>query len=251
MFNPSDNASVATYSEPYSQPTITERTLAVADDLGTKGTKFPMDNPDAQFSWYLDNNIPRYKHCFSYGSCTAEDWAFAIYNDRTNPAGKDLKKRADILKAQYESQFPKKCSGGICDLTYSVIKTYNDGDRLVKLEGNAINCANVVTGEQSQSQVDGERVRAKNTFCVSDLGVIYIDPTIEVSNHFGEMRDLIDGSNYTILNDHKLCIWTYYDGNGAIPYMFISGRLGPASGYSVGAYCTDFDNRVHIYTTAD
>ena len=226
---------------------------AAAPSVGQ--TDFPMNNPDAQSGWYFENDIPRYRHCFVYGSCSAEEWALAVYGDSGDPRGGDLKLQADSLKAAYTSQFSGKCvkeyGVSICDLSQSIVQTYDDGDRLVKLEGNEINCVNAVTGAQRQTQGTTARVGAANMYCVSDLGVVYIDLTIQVVKSYGEINDLENSSNYSTPQQHRTCVWTYVDGNGAVPYLLVSGSLGPASGYGVRAFCTNFDNYVYVYSSKE
>lgn len=244
-----DNKIVPTIStdEPPEITTETYQPQAISE------TDFPMNEPTLQASWYYDRDVPRYRHCFVNGSCTAEQWALAVYGDTTDPRGTELKRQADISNAEYKSQFPNKCveenGVGICDLSSSVLQTYGDGKRSIKIEGNAINCVNAITGEQDQTQGNSTQVGPGNTYCVSDFGTVYIDPTVQVIKAFGQISDLTNSPNYSIPNEHKACIWTYYDGNGAFPYMMVSGSIGPSSGYSVRAFCSDFDNYVYIYST--
>jgi len=249
--SPDDDRTPRTEPSPFISPTTqlpgaTEKTVVSTTD-------FPVEDRESQYRWYLDNDIPRNAHCFTYSSCTEEEWAYAVYGDRMHPGGKNLKTRADTLKAEYKSQFPTKCveeSGvRICDLSYSVLKTYDDGQRSIKLEGNAIYCVNAVTGALEQTPGNSSQISPASMYCVSDFGAVYIDPTIEVTKHFGEIYDLRYGSNFSIKNDYRACIWTYVDGAARIPYMLVSASLGPTSGYTVRAFCTNFDNRVYIYSS--
>lgn len=250
-----ENKTTVTYSKPPVAPE-TKKNLNNSSETNTLPTDFPINEPGLQMSWYLDHDIPRYRHCIVIKNiCTAEQWALAVYGDTTDPRGGELKRQADIILAEYKSQYPTKCvwenDVNICDLSNSIVRNYTNGERKVSIEGNAINCVNVMTGEQSQTQGDIAEVRAGSTFCVSDLGAVYIDPTINVTKLYGGISDLLKSSNYSIQNEHKTCIWTYYDGNGVFPYMMVSGKIGPSSGYTVRAFCTDFDNRVYIYSDKD
>lgn len=151
----------------------------------------------------------------------------------------------------YPAKFPTgKCvteSGvKICDLSYNVQQTFGDGTRNVSFQANDIDCVDVATGSQTQNQGDVAIVDSGNTYCASDLGAVYIDPTINVNKYFNQITN--NGSNYKVPNTYTTCIWTYADGNADIPYILVSGSTGPASGFDVRAFCQNGNNQLDIYS---
>jgi hypothetical protein len=138
----------------------------------------------------------------------------------------------------------------ICDLSHSVQNTYGDGTRTVSFQANAIDCVNVATGNQTQNQGNTVQVDGGNTYCASDIGAVYIDPTIQVAKYFGKIMKDSDTSPYYVPATYGTCIWTYADGNGAIPYMEVSNNAGPSSdtAFNVEAFCQNGNNQVDIYS---
>lgn len=139
----------------------------------------------------------------------------------------------------------------ICDLSYDVQATQLDGTRNVSFQANAIYCINTATGKQTQNQGNSIVVDAGNMYCASDIGAVYIDPTIRVAKYFNKIVRDSDSSPYYIPVSYEACIWTYADGNGDIPYIEFSNQVGPSTGYSVEAFCKNGDNQVDIYSYKD
>jgi len=205
---------------------------------------------------------------YSYEGCQCNDRDSAIVNNvcvKINPEDTKKDNNLNIEHSTTEtidfsqksetadSQFPKeKCvieyGVKICDLSYAVKKNYADGDREISFLANSIFCINTTTGEQNQNQGNFIKINKENNFCVSDLGSIYIDPTIEVKKYFNQITREDYNSPYIISTKYEVCIWTYSDGNGAIPYMEISNNIGPSTGFDVRAFCKNGNKQVDIYS---
>jgi hypothetical protein len=138
----------------------------------------------------------------------------------------------------------------ICDLSHSIQQTFGDGTRNASFTANAIDCVDVATGNQTQNQGNTVQVDGGNTYCASDIGAVYIDPTIQVAKYFGKIMKDSDSSPYYVPATYGTCIWTYADGNGAIPYMEVSNNAGPSSdtAFNVEAFCKNGSNQVDIYS---
>ena len=239
-------------TQPVSTPNVAQG--AVPQNLVSQNSDaFPMNDSSAQYGWYDDHNVAMAYRCYPGGGCSAQDWALAVYNNKNDPRGATLKQQADSAQATYIAQFPaEKCvteSGvKICDLSHSVKQTFGDGTRNVSFQANAIDCVDVATGAQNQEQGNTVQVDAGNTYCASDLGAVYIDPTIQVAKYFDDIKRDADDSPYYISSNYGTCLWTYDDGNAAIPYIKVSGSTGPSSGFNVMAFCKNGNNQVDIYS---
>jgi hypothetical protein len=152
-------------------------------------------------------------------------------------------KKSDTEKCVVESNVK------ICDLKYSSeVATDAFGYRNVLLEGNSATCIDMDTGKEISN--DASRIRAKtsSSFCVSDFGYVYIDPTIQVTKHWNEIKRKDYSSPYTVDKAYDTCIWTWEDGSGQIPYIGVYGNVGARTGYNVKAFCKNGINQVDIYT---
>lgn len=222
----------------------------------TSNDPFLMNDSGSQYSWYDKHNVAMAYRCYPGGNCTAQDWAYAIYDNKDDPRGTELKQQADLAQANYVSQFPvEKCvteiGVKICDLSNSVKKTYGDGTREVNFQANAIDCINVSMGKSTQFQGNDITIDNNNTYCASDLGSVYIDPTILVGKYFDKILRDNYNSPYYVSSNYTNCIWTYADGNGAIPYIEVSNNIGPSTGFNVKAFCRDSNNEVDIFSYKD
>jgi hypothetical protein len=215
---------------------------------------FPMNDGNAQYAWYDQHNVAMAYRCYPGTSCSAQEWALAVYGNQNDSRGSDLKQQADIAYASYKSQFPsEKCvnEGGvkICDLSFNVITTHPAGTRTVKMDGNKIGCVDASTGGKTSADSNQIIADAGNTFCATDGGDIYIDPTLEVSKYFGMITKTDSYANYTLPTTYSTCIWTYNGGSGNIPYLDITGSDGPDTSYfNIKAFCKNGSNRVDIYS---
>lgn len=223
----------------------------------TKDDIFPMTSNtcDAsgcpQYEWYDRHNVPMAYRCYP-GGCDEEQWRKAIYNGGADTNVISLYTQSQKQAEIYKAQFPKeKCvtesDVTICDLSYNVISKNND-QRTIKMEGNEIACVGPVTGYKNQIRSNTIVVADNEVYCASDFGSIYIDPTIEVTKYFNTIKRDNYTSPYYVPNKYSKCIWTYADGNGAVPYIDILGSTGPSSGFNVRAYCSNGVNQVDIYS---
>ena len=236
--------------------TSNQSSLDITQKPETSDNPFPMNNGDTQYGWYDQHDVAMAYRCYPGGGCTAQDWAYAVYANKNDSRGATLKQKADIAQASYISQFPvEKCvteSGvKICDLSHSVKKTYGDGTREVNFEANAIDCVNIATGQSTQNQGNTVTVGGSDMYCASDYGSVYIDPTIKVAKYFNKISRDNYSSPFYVPSNYATCIWTYADGNGAIPYIEVSSNVGPSSGFNVEAFCKNGSNQVDIYSYKD
>lgn len=217
---------------------------------------FPMNDNSAQYGWYDKHNVAMAYRCYPGTKCTAEQWAYAVYDNSNDTRGVTLQQEANAAQAAYLSQFPvDKCvteqGVKVCDLSHNVQSINQDGTRQISFQANTIDCVNVSNDGQTQNQGNTIKVDSGNTYCASDLGAVYIDPTIQVIKHYGEIR-LDSNSNFSVPSAYKTCIWAYEGGNGAIPYIEVSNNTGPSnqwSGYyNARAFCTNGNNEVDIYS---
>ncbi len=225
------------------------------DSVAQDNNIFPMNESDAQYGWYDKHNVPMAYRCYIGSNCSEQDWAYAVYNNKNDSRGATLKAQADDAQNKYISSFPaEKCvteyDVKICDLSHSVQKTYGDGTRGVNFQANAIDCIDMNTGKQSQNQGNIVSLNNDDTYCASDLGGVYIDPTLKVGKYFNKIIKNINLS-YEVPSTYEACIWTYQDGNGAIPYIEVSNNVGPSSGFNVRAFCKNGNNQVDIYSSAN
>ena len=246
-------------NQPVSTPVPNPVSNSLKQTIATPSDPFPFSSSQCnstgcpQYEWYDNHNVAMAYRCYTSSSCSAEDWAFAIYGNKDDSRGEALKQQADEANVASLAKYPSgKCVTEqgikICDLSFSVKKTYGDGGREVNFEANAIDCVNVSNGSQTQNQGDSVMVSSNNIYCVSDLGAVYIDPTIQVVKHFGEILKNNSNSSYYLPSSYGTCVWTYEDGNGAIPFMEVSSEVGPSTGYNVGAFCRNGTNQVDIYS---
>jgi hypothetical protein len=137
----------------------------------------------------------------------------------------------------------------ICDLSYSS-SYYSAQYRDTELEGNSAACVDVITGESHEVSAENIRASSNASFCVTDFGRVYIDPTLEVSKFYGAITRDGYSSPYKINGNYDTCVWTYSDGNGNIPYLEVLGNIGPRSGYNVKAFCRN-GFALDVYTYRD
>ncbi len=135
----------------------------------------------------------------------------------------------------------------ICDLSYQSTDQVGN-TRTIKMSANEIICHDLATDTNTDVQSDTININTDPQFCASDYGVVYIDPSIYVTKHYGDIQ-VINGT-YTIPMTGADCLWTYAGGSGDIPYISISGSGGPDSSYySVRAFCQDGSNQVDIFSS--
>ena len=135
----------------------------------------------------------------------------------------------------------------ICDLSFSN-SFYSSDYRNIFVEGNTVACVNMQTGEVSQGDAGRLRATTATAFCATDWGYVYIDPTLQVSKHYGAITREDYGKPYKIPQTYDTCIWTYNDGNGVIPYLEVLSNVGPRTGYNTRAFCANGNNQVDIYS---
>lgn len=136
----------------------------------------------------------------------------------------------------------------ICDLKFS---SHSDptGYRNVFLEGtNNAACVDMKTGGVIENSPSRIRASSNPSFCASDYGYVYIDPTLKVAKFYEKIIREGYESPYKINSQYDTCLWAYQDGNGAIPYLDVLSSVGPRSGYSVAAFCKNGTSQVDIYT---
>ncbi|MDQ3089795.1 MAG: hypothetical protein M3Q24_01405 [bacterium] len=215
---------------------------------------FPMNDGNSQYAWYDQHNVAMAYRCYPSTLCSEEEWAFAVYGNKNDSRGSDLKQQADTVYASNKLQFPsEKCVNEgnvkICDISFNVVTTHPAGTRTVKMDGNKIGCINTLSGAKTTADSNVIIVDAGNTFCATDGGDIYIDSTLDVSKYFGMIKKTDSYANYALPISYNSCIWTYNGGSGNIPYLDITGSDGPDTGYfNIKAFCKDGNNRVGIYS---
>lgn len=225
----------------------------------TKEDSFPVNdstcnqNDCSQYAWYDRHNVAMAYRCYS-GNCTSEQWALAVYANSNDPRGSQLKKLADAQYVKEQAKFgSEKCvtehDVKICDLKdSSTAITGNTDYRSVLVGGNSASCIDMSSGNFITNSSEQIRAKISSSFCASDAGYVYIDPTITVNKYWGGIKRGGDSSPYTINKAYDTCIWTWADGNGAIPYIDVFGNIGPRSGFNVKAFCKIRQNQVDIYT---
>lgn len=137
----------------------------------------------------------------------------------------------------------------ICDLSFST-SYYSEQYRDTTFTGNTAACVDVITGNTHELSAQNIRVSSNSSFCATDFGYVYIDPTIEVRKYYGKIVRDNYSSPYKINASYDTCIWTYSDGNGNIPYLKVLGNVGPRSGYNVKAFCKN-NLGLDIYSYSD
>jgi len=135
----------------------------------------------------------------------------------------------------------------ICDLFYNIIKE-NDKERTIKIEGNEVACVNILDNSQKQVKSNLITIDKDETFCTSDFGNVYIDSSLKVSKYFDKILRNDYGEPYYLLTNYNICLWTYSDGNGDIPHLYVSNQVGPSSGWDTKAFCKNKLNGVDIYS---
>lgn len=198
---------------------------------------------------YSDLSQMPVKDLFEPTKCTSEAQFDSIVEDRFG-----IKIDSPLITQKQPSiNNPKTLSTGgnkcvvedgdlrICDLSYSA-----------SVEGNSAFCVDLITEVVSEASPDWlwMKVNENPTFCVTDLGNVYIDPRVEVSKFYGAITRDGYSSPYKINNNYYTCIWTYNDGNGNIPYLQVLGKTGPTSGYNVKAFCKN-GLKLDIYSYND
>jgi hypothetical protein len=137
----------------------------------------------------------------------------------------------------------------ICDLSYQSSDEAGD-TRTVTIPGNEIICHDITTGLNSDTQSETSTISTDPSFCASDLGAVYIDPTVTVAKYYGDIANVASG-NYTVPSTYTQCLWTYTGGSAAVPYIQAGGSTGPDSSYDdVHAFCQSGTNEVDIFTTS-
>jgi hypothetical protein len=91
-------------------------------------------------------------------------------------------------------------------------------------------------------------VGKEGTFCASDFGTVYIDPSLLVSKYFNQIKKSQNGSNYFLPKAYSSCIWTYADGNARVPYISFGNNSFDTTGYDIKAFCQNSSNQVDIYS---
>lgn len=136
----------------------------------------------------------------------------------------------------------------ICDLKFSSNNNTN-GYRDLFVEGNEVACVDMSNGEVTKNGTDSLQASSNASFCATDFGFVYIDPTLQVTKHYGSIIQKDYSSPYVIPNFYDTCLWAYEDGNGSIPYLEVLGNIGNRSGFNVAAFCKNGKNQVDIYTS--
>lgn len=175
---------------------------------------------------------------------------------QTSPSGGISREEFELLKDDSVKKMQSgKCvteyGTKICDLSFSATPSnpnINSGYRDVYSDGNTLACVDMITGDAFSNTVGSIRASRNSSFCVSDIGTIYIDPDIQVSKYWGEITRGGFNSPYIVNFNYDICVWSYTDGNGAIPYVEILGNVGPRSGYSPTAFCKNGNNQLDIYS---
>ena len=237
------NSSVQLASNSLQQTAETSDDPFPVQDIECNSTGCP------QYAWYDRHNVAMAYRCYTGTQCTAQQWASAVYNNSNDPRGQTLEQEASSITDATTSQYPSgKCvteSGvQICDLSYNVI-SQSGNTRTIKMQGNEIVCQDMTTGTHSDVRSDTTDISSDQQFCATDLGTIYIDPSVQVTKHYGAIQTI--GSSYTVPDSS--CIWTYAGGNGDIPYIQTSNQTGPDSSfYNVRAFCENGSNRIDIFS---
>ena len=137
----------------------------------------------------------------------------------------------------------------ICDLSHSVKDTNADGTREVIIDGNKADCMNVATGNTTQYQSNNITIGSNNIYCVSDIGSIYIDPTIQVGKDFNNIVYDKSNSTLSVSDAYKTCIWIRYDSSNNSNFE-ISNNSVIAIDIPVfaEAFCRNGNNEVDIFT---
>jgi hypothetical protein len=107
------------------------------------------------------------------------------------------------------------------------------------------------SGEVSMGDAGKLRASTGTAFCATDWGYVYIDPSLEVAKYYGGITREDYDKPYKIPQTYDTCLWTYSDGNGAIPYLEVLSSVGPRTGYDVKAFCMNGNNQVDIYSYKD
>lgn len=214
---------------------------------------FPMNNVSLQFSWYDKHNVAMVNRCYPSSYCSAENWAFAVYNNKNDSRGVELKNAALKAQADYIAQFPNgKCSTEsdikICDLSSVVKSTNKNNTRTVSFQANQIECINIVSGKNTESFDDSITIDNGNNYCVSDFGDLYVDPMIQIVKYYNQITRKNYNSPYMINTSYDKCVWAYDDGSGSVPSIEVLNNIGPDSGFDTKAYCKNGNNQIDIYT---
>lgn len=137
----------------------------------------------------------------------------------------------------------------ICDLSYNSFPVEGvDYYRDVMLEGNSASCINIQTKDIISNNISNIRASIYPSFCVSDWGYVYIDPTIYVNKYWNKIKREDYNLPYKIEKEYDTCVWTWIDGNASIPYKEVLGNIGNRGGYRPKAFCVLNDNTLDIYT---
>ncbi len=139
----------------------------------------------------------------------------------------------------------------ICNLKLSSLYVLTTNFRHIETDGNDVICLNMKTGRYLHNPLGKIQISNEPSFCVSDYGYVYVDPTIRINKYYGNIYR--DGYNlpYKTKNNYDTCLWTYEDGNAAVPYVELLSSVGPQTGFNVAAFCKNGEDQIDIYTHKD
>lgn len=158
---------------------------------------------------------------------------------------------APIIKNLNEKCVTEDVNVKICDLKFSSTVNTESNHRNLSVEGNEVACVDMSTGEVSKNSIGSLRASLGPSFCATDFGIVYIDPTLQVTKQYGSITQKDYNSPYVIPRFYETCLWAYEDGNGQIPYLEVLGNVGNRSGFNVTAFCKNGDSQIDIYTSKD
>ena len=160
---------------------------------------------------------------------------------------------SSIIESNKNMWESKKCvdenNVKICDLTYNSFPIEGlNYYRNVMMEGNSATCINIKTKDIINNDIFNIRATTDPSFCVSDWGYVYIDPSIYVNKYWNMIKREDYNLPYKIDKDYDTCVWTWSDGNANVPYKEVLGNIGNRGGYDTKAFCVNNDNTLDIYT---
>ena len=139
----------------------------------------------------------------------------------------------------------------ICDLKYSSRDISTTEYRDVLAEGNNATCVDMSNGTTINNVASRIRAKDSQSFCVSDFGYIYIDPTIRVNKFYGKIYgDNLEGP-FKVPKQYDTCVWTYTGGTGLVSYIETLSNIGPRDIFniaSLAAFCRNDNSQIDIYT---
>ncbi len=136
----------------------------------------------------------------------------------------------------------------ICDLSYQSSDEAGN-TRTVTMQGNEIICHDMTTGLNADIKGDTGTISTDPTFCASDYGGVYIDPTINVAKYYGSVQT--SGQDFAVPSTEYACLWTYTGGSAAVPYIQAGSYIGPDTSYDqVHAFCKSASGPLDIFTAS-